>query len=959
MKLVFAASFALLVLSSLDLVDSSAYDKIVSHSRIRAKKQGPNVCALQQVMGTNKKYFSTCRNWYKGSICGKKTMVLYECCPGYMKLDGMLGCPAVAPIDHVYGTLGLVGATTTQRYADISSLRAEIEGRGSFTMFAPSNDAWDLLDASVKAKLEGSPDVELNNALHYHMINKRLVTKDLKNDLTLKSMHNSHGLRINHYSNGVVTVNCARIIHGNQVSTNGVVHVIDRVLTLVEDTIHNVLDKDEDLSSLRTVAEVSGLMDTLKKPGQYTLFAPTNTAFDKIEGDVMERLMSDTTILQALLQYHLLNSVQCSEAIMAGAVYETMEGSTIEIGCDGNSLTVNGIKMVLKKDIVTTNGVIHLIDQVLIPNAAKLVMELVSESTFKDMVSELGLAAAMQPETEYTLLAPLNGAFTEEVMSMDQRLLKIILENHILKLKVSLSELYNGQELETLGGKLLRVFIYRTAVCIENACMVRGSKEGSNGALHLMRSIIKPPESTMFDLLIADGRFKIFLSLMDTAGLIDLLKQTGAYTLFAPTDNAFEVLSEEDMALLTSDPNALRTILLYHFSKGVFINGGLEGGVTNLLTTIQGNNLQLLSVNNSIHVNSIDVPDNDIMASNGVVHVVKTLLYPGDLPVGRQDLYLLLQKLIKYIQIKFVSGFTYREIPLTFLTRTITKTTTTTRIVETAPEITKVTRVITKTETDPTTVVTRVIESGEPTITKVTRVIEGEPTFTKVTRVLEGEPTITKVTRVVEGEPTITKVTRVVEGTPTITKVTRVVEAEAPLTTVTRVITGESEPTVTRVVVEGEPTITKVTRVVEGDPSLTKVTRVIETHTSSDGELDTDGEIRRIIEEEVSKVKKVLESEVHILQEEEIKRIIEGGGPGLTTVTKVIRPEPQIIEGPDFSRITSFQGNSDLIEAESEKITKIIQEGGPTRLQAKRAPVKQAGMRRRNRLVRRHPKRTQ
>ncbi|XP_062392406.1 periostin [Sardina pilchardus] len=942
MKLVFAASFALLVLSSLDLVDSSAYDKIVTHSRIRAKKQGPNVCALQQVMGTGKKYFSTCRNWYKGSICGKKTMVLYECCPGYMKLDDMLGCPAVAPIDHIYGTLGLVGATSTQRYADISSLRAEIEGRGSFTFFAPSNDAWNLVDASLKAKLEGSVDVELKNALHYHMTNKRLVTKDLKNDLTLKSMHNSHGLRINHYSNGVVTVNCARIIHGNQVSTNGVVHVIDRVLTLVEDTIHNVLDKDEDLSSLRTVAEVSGLMDTLKKPGQYTLFAPTNAAFDKIEGDVMERLMSDTTVLQALLQYHLLSSVQCAEAIMAGSVYETMEGSTIEIGCDGDSLTVNGIKMVLKKDIVTTNGVIHLIDQVLIPNAAKLVMELVSESTFKDMVSELGLAAAMQPETEYTLLAPLNGAFSEEVMAMDQRLLKIILENHILKLKVSLSELYNGQELETMGGKLLRVFIYRTAVCIENACMVRGSKEGSNGALHLMRSIIKPPDSTMFDVLVADGRFKIFLSLMDTAGLIELLKQTGAYTLFAPTDDAFEVLSEEDMTLLTSDPNALRTILLYHFSNGVFINGGLEGGVTNLLKTIQGNNLQLLSVNNSIHVNSIDVPDNDIMASNGVVHVVKTLLYPGDLPVGRQDLYLLLQKLIKYIQIKFVSGFTYHEIPLTFLTRTITKTTTTTRIVETAPEITKVTRVIetgeptiTKItrviEGEPTiTKVTRVLE-GEPTITKVTRVIEGEPTITKVTRVLEGEPAFTKVTRVIEGEPTITKVTRVIEGEPTITKLTRVVEAEAPFTTVTRVITGQSEPTITRVVVEGEPTITKVTRVVEGDPSFTKVTRVIET-TSSDGELDTDGEIRRIIEE---------------------------GGPGLTTVTKLIRKEPQIIEGPDFSRITSFQGNEDLIEAESEKITKIIQEGGPTRLQAKRAPVKQAGMRRRNRLVRRHPKRKQ
>lgn len=53
---------------------------------------------------------------------------------------------SVAPIDHVYGTLGVVKATSTQRYSDISKLRAEIEGPGSYTFFAPSNEAWDALD---------------------------------------------------------------------------------------------------------------------------------------------------------------------------------------------------------------------------------------------------------------------------------------------------------------------------------------------------------------------------------------------------------------------------------------------------------------------------------------------------------------------------------------------------------------------------------------------------------------------------------------------------------------------------------------------------------------------------------------------------------------------------------------------------------------------------------------------
>uniref|UniRef100_A0A673J7Z3 Periostin n=1 Tax=Sinocyclocheilus rhinocerous TaxID=307959 RepID=A0A673J7Z3_9TELE len=733
MKLLFAAAFALFVLSAFDQADSSAYDKIVAHSRIRAKKEGPNVCALQQVVGTKKKYFSTCRNWYQGAICGKKATVLYECCPGYMKLEGMRGCPAVAPIDNVYGTLGLVKATKTQDYSALSKLQEEIEGAGSYTFFAPSNDAWDLLDPEVRNALVSNVNIELYNALHYHMVNKRLLTKDLKNGMTATSMYNDLNLLINHYSNGVVTVNCARIIHGNQVATNGVVHVIDRVIKAVGNSIQDVIEVDDDLSTLSTVATASGLIEKLGQPGHFTLFAPTNDAFDKLDREVLDRLMEDKNSLQALLNYHLLNSIQCSEAIMAGTSYETLEGSNIEIGCDGDSLTVNGIKMVLKKDIVTTNGVIHLIDQVLMPNSAKQVMELVGQSqgTFSDMLTELGLSAAMRPQAEYTLLAPVNAAFNDEVMSMDQSFLKIILENHILKNKIVLSQLYNGQRLETLAGKFLRVFIYRTAVCIENACLIRGSKEGSNGALHLMKTLITPAESSMYQLLVKNGAFKIFLSLTEAAGLTDLLKQEGDFTLFAPTDEAFAGLSERDLSLLKSDVNALRAILLYHFSNGIFIGEGLETGVTNLLKTLQGSNLKVLYANESMQVNTVKVPDSDLMATNGVIHFVRTLLYPeGE---DYQIMPLLLQWLFFFsFQIKsmfkncFVSGYRYQEIPLTFMSMYI----------------------------------------KNPTMTKVTRVIEGDPRITKVTRVIEGQPSITKVTRVIEGDPSITKVTRVIEGVP-------------------------------------------------------------------------------------------------------------------------------------------------------------------------------------------------
>ncbi|XP_048388568.1 periostin-like isoform X4 [Stegostoma tigrinum] len=756
MKLLFLSTFILLVVTSFDQTESSYYDKILSHSRIRAKDKGPNMCALQQVVGTKKKYFSTCRNWYRKSICGKKALVLYECCPGYMRLEGGHGCPAVAPIDHVYGTLGIVGARSTQTYADRSQLRREIEGVGSFTFFAPSDEAWMLLNAEIRDALLSNVNIELLNALHYHMLNYRLLTKDMKNGMTAQSMYNDLPILINHYSNGIVTVNCAKVLYANQIATNGVVHVIDRVITAAGNTIADVIEVTDELSSLRAAATASGLLEILGKDGHYTVFAPTNEAFDKLSKDVLERILSDPVALKAMLNYHILNSVQCSEAIMSGSTYATLEGTNIEIGCDGDSLTVNGQKMVNRKDIVTSNGVIHLIDKVLIPDAAMQVLELTSgkQTTFYDLVKETGISSDLRESGEYTILAPMNDAFNADIMGLDQRLLKLILRNHILKLKVVLNELYSGQRLETLGGNFLRVFIYRTAVCIENSCMVRGSKEGRNGVIHQIRKVIVPAEKSLLQILREDPRFSIFLSLAESVGLTEMLMEEGDWTLFVPTNNVFESLSSEELKELTSDRNALRHILLYHLLKGVYVGGGIEYGVTSLLKSYQGSRVMVKLVNNTILVNNVKSKESDLMANNGVIHVVNSLLFPKDLPVGSDSLRRILTKIIKYIELKYVPGFTYKEIRLPIITRIIK--------VISQPNITRetgttITRVIPYGSIEHNAeTFTKLIEGGGTQHTKYTRIFEGDPKLLEdeeIQKLLHGGSTsrFTKIT--IEGEP--------------------------------------------------------------------------------------------------------------------------------------------------------------------------------------------------------------
>ncbi|XP_040847422.1 periostin isoform X1 [Ochotona curzoniae] len=810
----FLPIFAVLLLFVVNPANANGYyDKVLAHSRIRGRDQGPNVCALQQILGTKKKYFSSCKNWYQGAICGKKTTVLYECCPGYMRMEGMKGCPAVMPIDHVYGTLGIVGATETQRYSNLSKLREEIEGKGSFTYFAPSNEAWANLDTDIRRGLESNVNVELLNALHSHMVNKRMLTKDLKSGMVIPSMYNNLGLFINHYPNGVVTVNCARVIHGNQIATNGVVHVIDRVLTQIGTSIQDFIEAEDDLSSFRAAAITSDILETLGRDGHFTLFAPTNEAFEKLPRGVLERIMGDKVASEALMKYHILNTLQCSEAITGGAVFETAEGNTIEIGCEGDSITINGIKMVNKKDIVTNNGVIHLIDEVLIPDSAKQVLELggKQQTTFTDLVAQLGLASSLKPDGEYTLLAPMNNAFSDDTLSMDQRLLKLILQNHILKVKVGLNELYNGQILETIGGKKLRVFVYRTGVCIENSCMVRGSKQGRNGAIHIFREIIKPAEKSLHEKLRQDKRFSIFLSLLEAADLKDLLTQPGDWTLFAPTNDAFKELTNEEKEILIRDKNALQNIILYHLTPGVFIGKGFEPGVTNILKTTQGSKIYLKGVNDTLLVNELKSKESDIMTTNGVIHVVDKLLYPADIPIGNDRLLEILNKLIKYIQIKFVRGSTFKEIPMTvYTTKIITK------VVE--PKI----KVI-QGSLQP------IIKTEGPKITKIN--IEEDPEFS-LTK--EGET----VTEVIHGEPIIKKYTKIIDGVP--------VEITEKETREERIITG---------------------------PEI-KYTRI------STGGGETEETLKKLLQEEVTKVTKFIEGgDGHLFEDEDIKRLLQGDTP--------------------------------------------------------------------------------
>ncbi|XP_028907194.1 transforming growth factor-beta-induced protein ig-h3 [Ornithorhynchus anatinus] len=617
----------------------SPYQLVLQHSRLRGRQHGPNVCAVQKLIGTNKKYFTNCKQWYQRKICGKSTIISYECCPGYEKVPGEKGCPAALPLSNIYETLGVVGATTTQLYADrTEKLRPEIEGPGSFTIFAPSNDAWNSLSPEMLDSLVSNVNIELLNALRYHMVDRRVLTDELKHGTTLSSMYQNSDIQIHHYPNGIVTVNCARLLKADHHATNGVVHLIDKVISTTTNSIQHIIEIEDTFETLRAAVAASGLNTLLESDGQFTFLAPTNEAFEKIPKETLNRILGDPEALKDLLNHHILKSAMCAEAIIAGLSMETLEGTQLEVGCNGDVLTLNGRAIISNKDILATNGVVHYIDELLIPDSAKTLFELAAESdvsTSIDLFQQAGLGSHLSGSERLTLLAPLNTVFKDGTPRVDGNTKNLLL-NHIIKDQLASKHLYHGQTLDTLGGKKLRVFVYRNNLCIENSCIAAHDKRGRFGTLFTVDRMLSPPMGTVMDMLKGDNRFSMLVAAIQSAGLTETLNREGAFTVFAPTNEAFRALPPGELNKLMANTKELANVLKYHVGDEILVSGAV--GALVRLKSLQGDKLEVSSKNSVVNINKEPVAETDIMATNGVIYAINSVLQPpANRPQERGD----------------------------------------------------------------------------------------------------------------------------------------------------------------------------------------------------------------------------------------------------------------------------------------------------------------------------------
>ncbi len=132
--------------------------------------------------------------------------------------------------------------------------------------------------------------------------------------------------------------------------------------------------------------------------------------------------------------------------------------------------------------------------------------------------------------------------------------------------------------------------------------------------------------NSITDLLESEPSFSLFMAALDSAGLAETLREPGPYTIFAPTDAAFEAVSGLMSQTDVASRDSLRGILLYHVVMDVV--EAPEGGDTLAVTSMQGDDLSLTSENGALVVNGVRVVEQDIQAENGRIHVVEQVLRP-------------------------------------------------------------------------------------------------------------------------------------------------------------------------------------------------------------------------------------------------------------------------------------------------------------------------------------------
>lgn len=271
------------------------------------------------------------------------------------------------------------------------------------------------------------------------------------------------------------------------------------------------------VTTLVSAVKAAGLDTTLSGTGPFTVFAPTNSAFDKLPAGTVNTLLKpeNKTKLTNILTYHVVSGNYRVSDLMDGMMLKTVNGQELKISKSGDDVMVNGIK-IQTKDVISSNGVTHVIDSVLMPedvvmvagaamfptkNIIENVVNAPNLTTLVSAVKAADLVTTLQGPGPFTVFGPTNDAFAKVdqatlqslLMPENKAKLQSVLTYHVVPGIYKNADLTDGLKLKTVNGKELTFTRRNNTVMINNSAMIQTPDVNqSNGVAHVIDTVLIP-----------------------------------------------------------------------------------------------------------------------------------------------------------------------------------------------------------------------------------------------------------------------------------------------------------------------------------------------------------------------------------------------------------------------------------------------------------------------------------
>merc|ERR1712176_247986 len=370
----------------------------------------------------------------------------------------------------------------------------------------------------------------LVDILTYHVLPAQVLSTDLKYFQSVSTVEgkNVHVLRTRKgVYVGPSTRELQKVVGADNLASNGVAHIIDGVLPPADNLVEskpNIVELAESVTDLSTLvgAVVAGdLVDTLSSPGPFTVFAPTNEGFGKLPAGTVDTLLKpeNKDQLVDILTYHVLGQEVPSKALKYFQRVPTVEGKNLHIYKNFRGVFVSpdgkDFKTVTAADNEASNGVVHIIDGVLLPpsgfrndkpNIVELAQSVDDLSTLVAAVVAGDLVETLSSPGPFTVFAPTNEAFGALPEGTVDTLLKPenkdqlvdILTYHVLGQEVPSKDLKFFQRVPTVEGKNAHIYKTHRGVFVspdgkDFKTVTAADNQASNGVVHIIDGVLLPP----------------------------------------------------------------------------------------------------------------------------------------------------------------------------------------------------------------------------------------------------------------------------------------------------------------------------------------------------------------------------------------------------------------------------------------------------------------------------------